>query len=230
MWGEPLDTCMMDVRFREKFEDALAIVISDEERAGLDILTHGDLHCDDDMAGRSLAPLSAAALGRVRRRLAAVGGDALAVAALSAGHAAERDLHRLALAARRRHDRAPPARLPEDLAPGAGQARKPVRFGTCCSQVMGLFLDIHTPKYTDQRAGDLGHGRGHEHGAAARCATPAAGCIQIEEPTLHFLANTYGEDHDEVKFMIEAFNREVQGSTTWSSGSTRAGATRTCSG
>ena len=53
MWGRPLDTCMMDVRFREKFQDALAIVISDQERAGLDILTHGDFHCDEDMAGRS---------------------------------------------------------------------------------------------------------------------------------------------------------------------------------
>jgi 5-methyltetrahydropteroyltriglutamate--homocysteine methyltransferase len=36
-------------------------------------------------------------------------------------------------------------------------------------------------------------------------------CIQIEEPTFHFMANTYGKDHDEVKFMIDAFNREVQG-------------------
>ena len=53
MWGKPLDTCMLDVRFREKFEDALAVVISDEERAGLDILTHGDFHCDEDFAGRS---------------------------------------------------------------------------------------------------------------------------------------------------------------------------------
>ena len=44
---------MLDVRFREKFEDALAVVISDEERAGLDILTHGDFHCDEDFAGRS---------------------------------------------------------------------------------------------------------------------------------------------------------------------------------
>ena len=51
MWGKPLDTCMMDIRFREKFQDALAIVISDEERAGLDILTHGDFHCDEDFAG-----------------------------------------------------------------------------------------------------------------------------------------------------------------------------------
>src|SRR6266511_2337116 len=39
MWGRPLDTCMMDVRFREKFQDALAVVIGDEERAGLDIHT-----------------------------------------------------------------------------------------------------------------------------------------------------------------------------------------------
>ena len=53
MWGAPLDTCMLDTRFREKYLDALTTVIGDEERAGLDILTHGDLHCDDDMAGRS---------------------------------------------------------------------------------------------------------------------------------------------------------------------------------
>lgn len=53
MWGRPLDTCMMDVRFREKFQDAMAVVTSDQERAGLDLLTHGDFHCDEDMAGRS---------------------------------------------------------------------------------------------------------------------------------------------------------------------------------
>src|SRR2546429_5089186 len=53
MWGRPLDTCMLDVRFREKFQDAMAVVISDQERAGLDILTHGDLHVDEDMAGRA---------------------------------------------------------------------------------------------------------------------------------------------------------------------------------
>ena len=53
MWGRPLDTCMLDVRFREKFQDALAVVIDDQERAGLDILTHGDFHCDEDMGGRA---------------------------------------------------------------------------------------------------------------------------------------------------------------------------------
>jgi hypothetical protein len=53
MWGKPLDTCMLDVRFREKFQDALSVVISDQERAGLDILTHGDFHLDEDLAGRA---------------------------------------------------------------------------------------------------------------------------------------------------------------------------------
>ena len=53
MEGKPLDTCMMNTTYREQFQDAMAVVLSDEERAGLDIVTHGDLHCDDDMAGRS---------------------------------------------------------------------------------------------------------------------------------------------------------------------------------
>ena len=29
------------------------MVVSDEDRAGLDILTHGDYHCDEDLAGRA---------------------------------------------------------------------------------------------------------------------------------------------------------------------------------
>ena len=31
-----------------------AVVISDQERTGLDILTHGDFHLDEDMAGRAV--------------------------------------------------------------------------------------------------------------------------------------------------------------------------------
>src|SRR3569833_1606803 len=53
MWGRPLDTCMQDVRYREKLQDAYATVISDQERSGLDVLTHGNFHVDEDMAGRA---------------------------------------------------------------------------------------------------------------------------------------------------------------------------------
>jgi 5-methyltetrahydropteroyltriglutamate--homocysteine methyltransferase len=90
------------------------------------------------------------------------------------------------------------------------KTRKPVRFGTCCSQVMALFLDIHTPKYKDKRQviWDMAEAMNAELLALrdAGCT-----CIQIEEPTLHFMANTFGSGHEQVRFMIDAFNREVQG-------------------
>ena len=38
LWGRPLDTALLDVRFREQFLDAHATVIADQERAGLDVL------------------------------------------------------------------------------------------------------------------------------------------------------------------------------------------------
>src|SRR4029450_799023 len=43
----------MNPWFREQFSDAHAVVVSDQERCGLDILTTGDYHLDEDVAGRS---------------------------------------------------------------------------------------------------------------------------------------------------------------------------------
>ncbi len=210
MWGKPLDTCMMDVRFREKFQDAMAVVISDEERAGLDILTHGDYHCDEDMAGRSWHhyPL---------QRWAGLEGDYLQ-----------------AEETRSEWLKYPPGTLLHEIYTGwrwprvvdkiehrsldyakiwriaQAKSRKPVRFGTCCSQVMSLFLDIHTPKYKDKHEviWDLAVAMNKE-----LLALRDAGCksIQVEEPCFHFMANTFGKDHGETKFMIEAYNREVEG-------------------
>ncbi len=210
MWGRPLDTCMMDTNFREKYQDALATVISDEDRAGLDILTHGDLHCDNDMAGRSWHhyPL---------QRWAGFDGD-----------------HLQSEETRSPWLRYPPGTLLNEIYTGwrwprvvgkiehrpldydkiwrIAQAKsdKPVRFGTCCSQVMGLFLDIHTPHYSDNQEliWDMAVAMNTE---LHRLKDAGCQCIQIEEPTLHFWANTYGKDSDEVQFMLKAFNREVEG-------------------
>ena len=210
MWGRPLDTCMMDVRFREKYVDALATLISDEERAGLDILTHGDFHCDDDMAGRSWHhyPL---------QRWGGFEGDYLQ-----------------SEETRSPWLRYPPGTLLNEIYTGwrwprvtakiehrpldypkiwrlaQSKTNKPVRFGTCCSQVMGLFLDLHTNAYKDHREviWDMAVAMNTELRALRDAGCK---CIQIEEPTLHFWANTYGAKSDEVKFMVEAYNREVEG-------------------
>ena len=49
----PYSSGLADVQFREQHMDAVASVISDQELAGLDILTNGDYHLDFDLAGRS---------------------------------------------------------------------------------------------------------------------------------------------------------------------------------
>ena len=68
---------------------------------------------------------------------------------------------------------------------------------------MGLFLDIHTPKYKDHREvlWDMAEAMNQELRALrdAGCR-----CIQIEEPTLHFWANTFGRDHEEVHDLVIA--------------------------
>ena len=210
MWGKPLDTCMLDIRFREKFQDALAVVVSDQERAGLDILSHGDFHCDEDMGGRAWHhyPL---------QRWSGLEGDFLQ-------------------AEDTRSDwlRYPPGTLLNEIYTGwrwprvvdkiehrpldyakiwritQAKTGKPVRFGTCCSQVMSLFLDIHTPRYKDKREviWDLAVAMNQEL-LALRDA--GCRCIQIEEPCLHFMANTFGKNHEMTRFMLEAYNREVEG-------------------
>ena len=51
--GRPLSTRMKDVVFREQLTDALAALLTDQERAGLDILTHGDYFHDEDLGGHA---------------------------------------------------------------------------------------------------------------------------------------------------------------------------------
>ena len=151
MWGRPLDTCMLDVRFREKFQDAMAVVISEQERAGLDILCHGDFHVDEDLAGRAWHhyPL---------QRWAGFEGDHLQPEETTAPwlrYPPGTLLNEIYTGWRWPHVVDKIEHRPLDYAKlwriAQGKTRKSVKFGTCCSQVMALFLDIHTPKYKDKR-------------------------------------------------------------------------------
>ena len=186
------------------------MVVSDEDRAGLDILTHGDYHCDEDLAGRALAPLSLAAMDGPGGRFSAGRGDPLRWLKYPPGTM----LHEIYTGWRwpRVVDKIEHRPLDYDKIWRMTQAksRKPVQFGTCCSQVMSLFLDIHTPKYKDKREviWDLAVAMNTEL-LALRDA--GCKCIQIEEPCFHFMANTFGKDHEQTKFMIDAYNREVEG-------------------
>ncbi len=210
MWGRPLDSCMMDPRYREGFTDAMSVVVNDQARAGLDLVSHGDLHCDNDMAGRSWHhyPL---------QRWKGLDGDYLQSDETRSPwlrYAPGTLLNEIYTGWRWPQVTGKVEHYPLDYPKiwRIAQQRSPVavKFGTCCSQVMGLFLDLYTDTYTDNRQviWDMAEAMNKEL-LALRDA--GCRCIQIEEPTLHFWANTYGAQSDEVKFMVEAFNREVEG-------------------
>ncbi len=210
MWGKPLSSCMLDLRYREKFQDAMATVISDQERAGLDIVTHGDLHCDEDLAGRSWHhyPL---------QRWHGLEGDYIQPEETRSSllkYPPGTLLHEIYTGWRWPHvvDKIQPAPLeyPKIWRIAQAKANKPVRFGTCSAQVMGLFLDIHTEKYKDGREviWDMAEAMNKE-----LLALRDAGCkaIQVEEPTLHFMADKFPDDKETVQFMVKALNREIEG-------------------
>jgi 5-methyltetrahydropteroyltriglutamate--homocysteine methyltransferase len=93
------------------------------------------------------------------------------------------------------------------------QARteRPVRFGTVSVQSIQHFLDVRTDLYdSDRRAlmWDLASAMNAELRELA-----AAGCqvIQVEEPLIHLVAATHPHDAGLIDFLVDAFNREVDG-------------------
>ena len=98
------------------------------------------------------------------------------------------------------------------IAQQSAASGKPVKFGTCSAQVLAFFLDSHTGDYDlddkKQLTWDMAEAMNLELRQLA-----AAGCkvIQIEEPTLHFMACYYPEMTELIDFLVDCFNREVEG-------------------
>ena len=92
------------------------------------------------------------------------------------------------------------------------RAGKPVKFGTCSSQVLSIFLDSHTSEYDledkKQLIWDMATAMNLE---LRQLAAAGAKVIQIEEPTIHFVANFYPDQKELLDFLVEAFNHEVDG-------------------
>jgi 5-methyltetrahydropteroyltriglutamate--homocysteine methyltransferase len=215
MAGRPLSTCMKDIVFREELTDALAVVLSDETRAGLDILTLGDYFHDEDVGGHlwHRYPLE---------RWSGLEGDYPMSDALAAEMLEDKPIGSILREVfgswqwPRVVDRvAPNERAGLEYAKlwRLAQARtdRPVKFGTVSAQGIHHFLDIRTDRYpADRRAliWDLASAMNVELRALRR-----AGCtvIQVEEPLIHLIAATHPEQRDYLEFLVEAFNHEVEG-------------------
>ncbi len=150
LWGRPLDTALLDVHFREQFLDAHSTVIADQERAGLDIVTNGDYHLDEDFAGRSWHhyPLQRwtgleheeLQYERSRDRL-------LEFPAGTLMNEIETTWRWPRVVGKVEHDPKNPLEYAKLWRIAQARAGKPVKFGTCSSQVLAIFLDSHTAEY-----------------------------------------------------------------------------------
>jgi 5-methyltetrahydropteroyltriglutamate--homocysteine methyltransferase len=214
--GRPLTTCMKDVVFREQLGDALATVLEEQERAGLDILTHGDYFHDEQLGGHSWHryPLE---------RWRGLEGDYLPVAELAhellAGKPPGTILHEIfsgwawpRVVGRVERNEAAPLDYPKLWRLAQARARRPVKFGTVSAQGIHHFLDVRTDVYRDddrrELIWDLAAAMNDElrELAAAGCTT-----IQVEEPLIHLLACERPEERELIDFLVDAFNREVAG-------------------
>ena len=215
MWGRPLDTAMMDVAYREQLGDALSAVIDDQERAGLDILTHGDFFHDADFAGRSwmhypLQRWSGFAFDELQTEetrwpLLAFPPGTL----LNEIFTGWRWPHVVDKVGPNPHNPLEYAKL---YRLSQARTRQPVKFGTVAAQCMSTYLDVHTDKYDQddkrQLITDMTRAMNQELRELA-----AAGCqvIQVEEPLVHYAAAHSPEDTDYIDFLVDNWNDGLEG-------------------
>jgi 5-methyltetrahydropteroyltriglutamate--homocysteine methyltransferase len=208
--GRDVRSALVDSTYREQLGDALAAVVSDQERAGLDILTTGDYHCDDDFFGRSWAnyPLE---------RLDGLQGDHAPPRTrwdLEGMHPPGTLLHEILTGWRGPRVTGPVGHrdLAYDVVWRLAQARAPrtVKLGTISALALAGLVEIDLEAYrSDERRELVWDLAGAMNVELRRLA--AAGCrvIQVEEPNFHFFR--YPMDDDLLDFLVDAWNREVEG-------------------
>jgi 5-methyltetrahydropteroyltriglutamate--homocysteine methyltransferase len=218
LWGKPLSSGMMDPKYREQFTDALSVVVSDQERAGLDLVTNGDYFLDADFAGRSWHhyPL---------QRWTGLEFDELQPVDEPADWLREYQpgtlLHEIYTSWRWPIVTGKIAHNPRNQLEYAkiwrltqARANKPVKFGTVSAQVMALFLDSHTDEYPraddkkKQIIWDMATAMNLE---LRRLAEAGCKVIQVEEPTIHFMAAFFQDDKETLDFLVDAINHEISG-------------------
>jgi 5-methyltetrahydropteroyltriglutamate--homocysteine methyltransferase len=193
--------------FREQYADAVAALIGDETRAGLDILSDGEMRFDSDVGGRSW-------FGYVFDRLQglAPGGrlDAPARGGFEGRASSPGDIV---------HEFVDTMLPPQVVGPvGAGELQydavwkvaqrlspKPLKMGSCCAQM--IERQSINRFYKDRRESAMAFSAAlnEEYHRLADAGCPV---IQVEEPVLR--ANV-ADGIIPTEFYVEAFNREVRG-------------------
>jgi len=211
----PLSARMIDVTYREQFTDALATMIDEQERAGLDIVTHGDYFHDEDLGGHAWHTYPIERWTGLEGQHRMDNRQMEGIAHFDRGTILNEVFSSWTwprVTGKVEANEANPLEYAKIWRLAQARAQRPVRFGTVSAQGIPHFLDVRDPAYdTDERREliwDMATAMNKELRELA-----AGGCrvIQMEEPLLHFVACYQPERVDFINFLVDAFNHEVEG-------------------
>ncbi len=200
---------MMNSRFREQYTDAVAVHLTDQEAAGLDICTDGDAHYDEEVGGQSwtsypLFHMAGFDKGNPQPAIMRTGGVAFPM-----GHIL--------------HDYLEARIMPRIVGPiGRGDLQyaamwkaaqrmtnKPVKFGTVTPELLAAAVDDEYYKDPVERLMALSNAINEELVELAEAGCPV---IQLEEPQIHMIparGNVFGKL--DMGDMVEIFNNTAKG-------------------
>jgi 5-methyltetrahydropteroyltriglutamate--homocysteine methyltransferase len=204
--GRPFSLAMTDIAFREQYTDAVTAYLSDQVRAGLDLLTDGDARCDCDVGGRSWFAYATERLHGLEGHHVGRGRTASSRDKVAGDIMFEVLETRVLPNVRDGIDRGP-LEYARVWKVAQRLTRKPVKFGAISGQMIAT--GVHDEHYGNRRdlIMALSEVMNEELVELADAGCPV---IQVEEPAIHGMV---GVDDQEVtgEFLVEAFNREVRG-------------------
>jgi len=199
---------MVETRFREQYEDALSVYVTEQTIAGLDILTDGDARFSADIGGQSWTSYPPSHMSGFDRepKAAKVGAGGIA---FPRGHIL--------------HDYIEARVMPSIVGPvGRGNMQyaaiwkaaqrmtsKPVKFGTVTPELVAFAVQDYHYKDIRERIWAISDAFNEELHELADAGCPV---IQMEEPQIHLLAaRGIVDDKINPQFMLEVFNNTVKG-------------------
>lgn len=200
---------MVRRNFREQYEDAVTVYLRDQDQAGLDIVTDGDAHFDDDVGGQSwtsFPPNHMAGFDHANPLPTPRGRGGIT---FPRGHIL--------------HDYIESRVMPKIVGPvGRGNlqyaamwkaaqrlTRRPVKFGSVSAEIIAFAVQDAHYKSVPERMFAIADALNEEYHDLADAGCPV---IQIEEPQIHLLAARGAVDAViNPALMVEVFNRTVKG-------------------
>jgi 5-methyltetrahydropteroyltriglutamate--homocysteine methyltransferase len=207
--GRPFKAALGDSVFREQYLDAVACLLKEQERAGLDLLTDGDSRFDLTVGGKSWFSYAIERLrgitGHVDRS------EAGGWRTLRPGHILYEVMEAWQPAVVGGKVEGGPLQYADVWKAAQRLTDRPVKFGAISAQTLvKMLVDRH---YGSER--ELVLDVADAFNAELR-AVAAAGCrvIQVEEPRHHISAADGTATDRDLQFFTDALNREIRGVET----------------